>query len=340
MENKTILFVSHKKTQCGIYEFGLNVTEQLQNSSMYKFIRVECSSFYDLAISIKEHKPSAIIYNYHPSVLPWLATKVFPKCFKSNISNIDIPQIGIIHEITQQIADKATNYNRKFIIGNYTTLSNSLFDFYIAPDPTLVPIKSFVFKTGRLVPEYKNNFSLPSKITIGSFGFGTPKKGFERIVELVQKEFDEAIIKFNIPFAEFGDKGGASAKAIAENCRALIIKPNIEIIITHDFQDKKTMLDFLAQNTINVFLYEDVGGRGLSSTIDNALAVQRPIAVSDSIMFRHLFNTEPSVCVNVNSLKNIISNGFAPLKRHFEEYNAKNLLNRYNDIVSSVINQN
>ena len=42
--------------------------------------------------------------------------------------------------------------------------------------------------------------------------------------------------------------------------------------------DKKSMLDFLAQNTINLFLYEDTAGRGLSSTIDNALATLRPKA--------------------------------------------------------------
>ncbi|MFM9910178.1 MAG: hypothetical protein ACKVOW_12550, partial [Chitinophagaceae bacterium] len=227
----------------------------------------------------------------------------------------------------------------EYIMVGYEKLSNSLFDFYLAPDPTLLLKNPFVYKTGRLIPQYQNLFPLPAKTTIGSFGFGTPKKGFEKIVDLVQAEFDEAFIRFNIPFAEFGDKDGTNARLIAEKCKELLKKPGIELVITHDFLEKKSMLDFLAQNTINVFLYEDKGGRGLSSTIDNALAVKRPVAVSNSIMFRHLFDVKPSVCVSRNSLKNIISNGFAPLEKHFEDYSEENILWEYERIINSVLNK-
>lgn len=337
MTNKTILFVSHKKAQCGIYEFGKALTDVLQNSSRYQFVRVECSSLHELKAAIEQHNADAIIYNYYPSVLPWIATKSFPKTFANNIAAINIPQVGIIHEITQQTADTATNYKKKYVIGDYNKLSNSLFDFYIAPDPTLLLKNPLVYKTGRLVPEYQNNFSEPAITTIGSFGFGTPKKGFEKIVELVQKEFDKAVIRFNIPFAAFGDKDGINAKAIAENCKALIKKPGIELKVTHDFQNKGSMLDFLAQNTINVFLYEDTGGRGLSSTIDNVLAVKRPVAVSDSTMFRHLFDVVPSVCVSENSLQKIISNGFTPLQKHFDEFSKENILWEYERIMDAVL---
>jgi SAM-dependent methyltransferase len=337
MLTKNILFVSHKKAQCGVYEFGKSLFEILQRSNHYKFIKAECSSLKELESAIASNKPVAIIYNYHPSVLPWITAKKTPHIFKNNTTSINIPQIGIIHEVTQQIADISTNYKNKFIVGDYAKLSNSLFDFYIAPDPTLLLQNPFVYKTGRLVSDYQNNFPLPQKTTIGSFGFGTPKKGFEKIVDLVQKEFDDAIIRFNIPFAEFGDKDGFNAKAIAEKCKSKISKSGIELIITHDFQDKKAMLDFLAQNTVNVFLYEDTGGRGLSSTIDNALAVKRPIAVSDSVMFRHLFDVKPSICVSNNSLKNIIENGFTPLQKHLEDYSEANILWEYERIVSSVL---
>jgi SAM-dependent methyltransferase/glycosyltransferase involved in cell wall biosynthesis len=337
MNNKNILFVSHKKTECGMYEFGKSVTDVLQKSNQYNFIRVECSSLSELKSAITKHNPAVIIYNYHPSVLPWIATKSFSKTFKNNIASINIPQIGIIHEITQQVADTATPYKKNYIIGEYNKLYNSLFDFYLAPDPTLLLQNPFVYKTGRLVPYYQNNFPLPPKTTVGSFGFGTPKKGFEKIVDLVQNEFDEAIIRLNIPFAAFGDKDGSNAKAIAENCKSRITKSGIELIVTHDFHDKNDMLDFLAQNTVNVFLYEDTGGRGLSSTIDNALAVKRPIAISDSIMFRHLFDLQPSICVSKNSLKSIIENGFTPLQKHLEDYSEASILWEYERIVSSVL---
>jgi SAM-dependent methyltransferase len=337
--NKTVLFVSHKKAKCGVYEFGKSVTDVLQVSKNYQFIRVECSSLDDLQKAIAINVPAAIIYNYYPSVLPWVATRIGPKLYRTNIASIQIPQIGIIHEITQHIADTATNYKKKFILGGVSDLSNSLFDFYITPDPTLLLRNPFVYKTGRLIPSYQNDFPLPSKPVIGSFGFATPKKGFENIVRLVQEEFDEAVIRFNIPAADFGeDKDGAKARGIAEKCKALIVKPGVQIVLTHDFLDAKTMLDFLAKNTVNIFLYEHdaTSGKGLSSAVDNAMAVQRPVAVSDAVMFRHIFDIDPSICVTKNNLKTIIQNGFAPLEKHYNEWNAENLLWEYERIMNAV----
>ena len=67
------------------------------------------------------------------------------------------------------------------------------------------------------------------------------------------------------------------------------------------------------------------------------MAVQRPIAVSDGIMFRHVFDVEPSICVTKNNLKTIIQNGFAPLQKHYNEWNAENLLWEYERILDSVL---
>jgi hypothetical protein len=334
--NKNILFVSHKKAQCGVYEFGKNITDTLQLSKRYQFIRVECSSLAELKASIAQNSPAAVIYNYHPSVLSWLTAKISPKLYKSNIASIQIPQIGIIHEITQHVADTATNYRNNILFSGLSLLSNSLFDFYIAPDPTLLLLNPLVYKTGRFIPSYQNNFPVPSKTVIGSFGFGTPNKGFEKIVQVVQQEYNEAVIRFNIPAADFGDKDCVNAKAIAARCKALINKPGIQLSVTHDYMDNKKMLDFLAQNTINVFFYENKSNRGLSSTVDNAMAVQRPVAVSDDPMFRHVLDAEPSVCITGNNLKTIIRNGFAPLEKHFNEWTAENLCWDYERILDSV----
>jgi SAM-dependent methyltransferase len=333
---KKILFISHKKAQCGVYEFGKSISDVLQHSKNYQFVRAECSSLDELKTAIAENAPDAIIYNYHPSVMPWLVTKITPKLYKSNIASIKIPQIGIIHEVNQEVADNAIAYKNKYFISNKFIFINSLFDFYIAPDPTLILFNDNVYKTGRLTHFYQNKFPIPGKPIIGSFGFGTPNKGFERIVKLVQREFDEAVIRFNISTADFGDEKGVNARNISEKCKTLINKPGIELIVTHDFMDNENMLDFLAQNTINVFLYEDTKSRGVSSTIDYALSVQRPIAVSDSIMFRHLFDSNPSVCITKNNLKTIILNGFAPLQKYYDEWNSENLLWDYERILNSI----
>jgi SAM-dependent methyltransferase len=334
--NKKILFISHKKTRCGVYEFGRSIADVLRQSRQHHFIHVECSSLAELRAAIVENTPDAIIYNYMPSVLPWIISQIAPGIYRNNLVSISIPQIAIIHDVTQHVADTATAYKKGLLVGRPFHSVNSFFDFYIAPDPTLLLRNPLVYKTGRLIPFYQNNNPIPSMPVIGSFGFGSRKKGFEKIVQLVQREFDEADIRFNIPAADFGDKNGAHAKAIADRCKALIYKQGIRLKVTHEFLDNQALLDFLAYNTINVFLYEDKSGRGLSSAVDNAMAVQRPIAVSDSVMFRHVLDTRPSVCVTKNNLKTIIKNGFVPLQKHYNEWTAENLRWEYERILNSI----
>lgn len=337
MTNNTVLFITHKKTQCGVYEFGVNTYNVIKQSTKYNFVHIECDKINDLNDAINVHNPIAIIYNYYPTVMSWVSSNVFFRLFKNNIFNNNILQIGIIHEVTQHVADSATNYRNKWIIGKSKKLINSLFDFYIAPDPTLLLKNPYVFKVGRLIPKYENNFALPQKITIGSFGFGTPNKGFENIVETVQNEFDEAIIKLNIPFAEFGDKDGNNAKQIAQNCKNIINKKNIELIITHEYLNNTEMLDFLAKNTCNVFMYQGASNRGISSVIEQAMAVQRPIAISNNSMFRHISTLKPSILLTENSLTNIIKNGFEPLKSLYNEWQEDTLVWEYERILESAL---
>jgi hypothetical protein len=271
-----ILFVSHKAKQCGVYQYGLNIAQALQHSIRYSFIYAECENAVELQKTIAQKKPSAIIYNYHPATMPWLD--------RETICSLGVINIGTIHEVTQEVADRA---------------STELFDYYIAPDPTLIPNNPIVFKTGRLIPKYQNNYSLPKITTIGSFGFATEGKGFERLIISVQDEFDEAIIRLHIPT---GDFASFSAKDLVRRCQNLIIKPKIQLVITHDFLSQKQLLDFLAQNTLNAFFYEKCQRRGISSVIDYALAVHRPIAITNSTMFRHLlldknFTDYSSICI-------------------------------------------
>jgi hypothetical protein len=158
-------------------------------------------------------------------------------------------------------------------------------------------------------------------------------------VKHVQEEFDEAIIRFNIPFAQFWDPLWKNARAIATNCISLLKKEKIKLIITHDFLKKREMLDFLAKNTINIFLYQNPKweSRWISSVIENALAVQRPICISKSSMFRHITNTKPSICIEDNSIKNIIKNWFLPLEKYHEAWGWEGLAYEYEKIIDSII---
>jgi len=339
MNKKNILFVSHTPKQCGVYEFGKNLFEAIQKSEKYNFVKIEGESKKELDKAISKFNPSAIFYNYHPAVMPWVCTKQTKGLYKNNVSEIEVMQIAMIHEITQKVADNASNRRDKYLQGDPSFQWNSLFDFYVAADPTLLLKNDIVFKTGRLIPSYINKFEEPVIPTFGSFGFGTLNKGFEKIIDKVQDEFDEAVIKINIPFAEFGDTDGNNAKKIAENCRAKINKQGIKLEISHEFLDDAKLLDFLAQNSMNVFLYEDKQDRGISSTLDFALAVNRPIAVSDSIMFRHVQSANPSICVEDSSLKTILKNGVGPLRKFKEEWDQKNMTWEVDRIIDTAIHK-
>ncbi|MEJ7627236.1 MAG: hypothetical protein WKF35_10255 [Ferruginibacter sp.] len=333
---QSILFVTHKPKQCGVYEFGRNIFNAIQNSQRFNFIKAECDSLKDLNDALSKLNPSAIIYNYHPSVMPWLCTKISKGLYHNKIAGINAIQLGIIHEVTQAVADSATAYRNKIVTGPGEKRLNALFDFYIAPDPTLLLKNPYVFKTGRLVLSFiKTDEKKPT--TIGSFGFGTPNKGFEQLVKTVQKEFDEAVIRLNMPAAFYGDADGAKARNIAEQCREILYKPGIKLEITHEFLEDEKLLNFLNGNSMNVFMYQDKSGRGISSTCDFALAVKKPVAVSRCPMFRHILMAQPSVCIEDLPLKQILMNGFAPLEEISKEWTEENIRWDYERIVDVVL---
>lgn len=310
----TILFISHPQALCGVYDFGRAVFDVLRTSRKYQFVFEECRGVEDVRAAARRLSPAAVIYNHHPATIPWLT--------RSTTKRFRVPQIGILHEVTQQIADGA---------------SNDLFDYFIAPDPTLLLRNPIVFKTGRLIPRYDKSLPPLSETTIGSFGFGTPGKGFEALVSRVQQEFDRAVVRLSIPYATFADADGRNARAIADRCRALVTKPGIKLDVSHDFLEKDAVLDFLAGNSLNAFFYEQQNGRGISSAIDYAMAVGRPIAITRSSMFRHIRQATPPVTSEDSTLRQILANGFAPLKRYRDEWNAENLVWDYERILGAVL---
>ncbi|OQW92753.1 MAG: hypothetical protein BWK78_00705 [Thiotrichaceae bacterium IS1] len=312
----TILIVSHKEKQCGIYQYGINITEALQKSECYTFVYAECSHPTELQQAIAKVKPAAIIYNYYPLTMPWLTPQI--------TRSYQVVQLGIMHEVTQEEADQATR---------------ELFDYHLCPDPTLRENNPFVFKTRRLIPSYCNFQNLPNIVTIGSFGFGFSNKGFERLVQMVQAEFDQAKIVLHLPFNDLIDKQGRDhALVTAEKCRRLIYKPGVQLVISHGFLTKPQLLDLLASNTLNAFLYDsDLKHRGISSTIQHALAVQRPLAISKCGMFRHVLSATPSICVEDSSLRQIMENGIAPLVPFYTEWSEANFIADYERILNKVL---
>jgi len=315
-QRDVILLISSKKEYDYIYQCGLNISEALQKSSRYSLVYAECSNPEELRYSVNAANPSAIIYNDYQATMPWL-NKQITKQFHA-------PQLRIMQEVTQSEADKVTN---------------EVFDFHLCPDPNLSENNPLVFRTPRLIPPYINIKKIPDIITIGGLGFGFENDGFEKLIEVVQQEFDRARIILNISALDNDMQLGLRALATDYRCRKLIKKPGIKLTINHKFLSKPNLLNFLANNTINAFFYDTNKDRGISSVIDYALAVQRPIAVTKYGMFRHIANAMPSICIENSTLMQIIKNDIVPLVPFYNDWSEANFIICYEKILDKVLNK-
>lgn len=289
---EVVLFINHKEKQCGVYQYGRRTANILKN-----YVYCEVSSLEELYGFVELHKPTKIIYNYHASTMPWLGRNNMP----------DIKSFGMHHE-----GSKIVDFD-KFIIVDSTFIDDER--NFAVPRPLFENLN--YAKKENTVP------------VISSFGFGFGNKGFGRLVKTVNDQFDEAIIRLHIPFAFYGDNDKQSMQNIYPGCYAEVKKPGIKLIITNDFLTDSELLLFLSESTINVFLYDEMMGRGLSSVIDYALSVNVPIAITKSDMFRHIYNTYPSICVEDRSLKEIISTGAGVLQQYKDKWSNNNLIKNY-----------
>lgn len=306
---ENILFLNHNQQQCGVYQYGKRSSDILKKSKQYNFIYEEINSEIDLLELVLTHEPAGIIYNYHPATMGWLTNNI--------LSSIDhIKHYGLYHE------------------GHETF--NIKFDYYLIIDTTYVDSANMFSVLRPLFENIIPSIISPSVPTIGSFGFGFNNKGFERLVKLVNEEFDEAIIRLQIPFAYYGDRDGNSAREISEKCKRHITKSGIQLHISHEFLSNSEMLQFLSDNTLNAFLYDDMPGRGLSSVIDYALSVDVPIAITNTFMFRHIRHNG-AICIENKSLKEIIESGSSVLNWHKEIWSHENFINKYEQILNKTL---
>jgi len=315
-----VLIVNHDKPACGVYQFGCNLYEALRGQSKrYTFTLADCSDGAAIKSAIERVKPVAVIYNWHPATHPFV-----DKAFTRQMGSPAVPALGFFHEVTALDAEHA---------------GDERFDAWICGDPTLATTNPLIFKSGRPLPAYRNTKPLPAVTTIGTFGFGFTNKGFARLAAMVQEQFDEAIIRMHIPFSAFFDPDGHEARARIGEARAVLTKSGIRIEASHELLSKQGLLDFLAGNSMNAFLYDDMH-RGIASTLDYALAVDRPIAISKSYMFRHVWHATPSILVENRTLPQILKAGTAPLAPYKKAWAGSSLVREYEHILDTVLARN
>lgn len=300
-----ILFINHTQEKCGVYQYGKRLSDILVLDSRYDLFYSEIDSLQEFIYVYDNLNPDIIVYNWHPSTLCWLNNQT-----TLNLKNKK--QLFIYHE---------------------STIPNHLhYDGLIMTDLT-ENINEKKFSIPRPLFEKKIN-SINNQIPkIGSFGFGFQNKGFERICLEVQNNFDLASIHLHITNAFFGDKDSLIANRVIKNCKNLINKEGIKLEITTNFMTNDEILNFLNGNTVNMFLYDNLGGRGLSSTIDYAISVDTPLIVNNSHMFRHLTIDKPNISIDNDNILNILNEGLNPVEHFRKKWSNDNLRNKFIKII-------
>lgn len=309
MSTNNILFINHSEKACGVQQYGKRVAQIFKASKKYNVIYAEPTCSNELCGLIQILKPKATIYNYLPETMPWLNPMIIEKIRASGYTIQGL----IVHNVGYQ----------------------NWFDFYLHQNPHYP-------QNGRnyslLRPLFNSNRLAPFifKPTIGTFGFGSKVKHYDDICGLVNEQFDEAEINMHLTVSHFRPNHEELIE-VKSQCRSRIKKPGITLNFTSDFKDDEEILDFLNGNSVNVFLYNYYPNyNGISSVIDYALSVRRPIAVCKSNMFAHINNVFPSICIEDRTLPEIIDNGIESISRFRDLWSNANFVKHLEGVIDSL----
>lgn len=263
------LFINNKRAQDSIHESGKMVFNCLKLSDKYLLDYIEVNQ------EENRNLPSGYefyFFNYHPSTMAWLDTSKLKK----------LPGL-VITMILEVLPDDP-----------FVMCPDSHFDGYCVLDPTLKSKNKKVFAFPRpldsIIPVER--YTERDTPVIGSFGFATRGKGFQHVVEAVNREFNQAIVKINIPFGDFVPDSEKYANYLGDLCRGKA-KKGIEVIVSHDYMSKIQLINWCSKNTLNCFLY-DRNLPGLAATTDQAIVSGRPLSVSQNDTFRHILSYIPA----------------------------------------------
>jgi len=262
------LFINPAKANCSIYESGLMVYKSLLLSKKYYLDYVEVDEDHHTISTQYDF----YAFNYHYWTMGWLRTK--------SIRSLPGLKITFVLEMAP---------NNPFVLSPERD-----FDAYCVLDPTMNVSDKRVYAFPRPLEVSRKTipYHEPEVPIIGTFGFAAPGKGFELVVDAVNKEFSDAIVRINMPQGTYTEKtfwklhNKNYGEYLTEACHKAA-KAGVKVVVTREYMTKDELINWCGQNTLNCFLY-DRNLPGLSATTDQAIASGRPLAVSNNDTFRHI----------------------------------------------------
>jgi len=305
-----ILIINNPEENCGVHQYGKRFGNIACKSKKYNFIYCEMTSESEFISKISEYKPTAIIYNYLSGTMPWVTGELIHGCRSQGI--------------------------RQYVIVHNSYYGG--FDYYLHQNPYHPHVDDRNFALARPLFEFNSPSTKvldDDTIHIGSFGFGLSCKYIDEICKLINEQLFYKKVQINLHLTEAHFCPNADTIAsIKQECLNSITHDNIKLNMTHNFLTNEEILEFLAKNDLNIFFYEKYQHyNGISSSVDYALSVKKPIAICSSNMFSHIWDAQPSICVENNSLLNIINNGFAPLEEKYNSWTHKKFIHTLETII-------
>ena len=320
-----VLFLNHKKENCGVQQYGLRIYNIIRKSTNYIYIYAEVENANEFNNILKQcDDVIAVIYNYCSGTMDWLNSNTVAKGKKN---------IGIIHEWTSDRFQQASSYFDA--VCNIDPTVGECGKHYSLPRPIFEDINLSHIPSTKTIREFIEYNEGPEVPIFGSFGFGFPNKGHARVIEFIEQRFDRAIIKFVMPEAFFdGNKNRTNSDTVAR-CHQQNKKKGVKLMITHEFFTEDDILKFLSSNTMNIFLYDDLPGNGISSTIDYALSVKRPLGISTSHMFKHILSKE--VCLYWSSVEYCMDKSVEWCNQFLDKYSHENMISKIDHVVDKLV---
>ena len=303
------IFYNSKESLCSIWESGKMCYNALKESNYYNLDYSEEQQLdfsYDFAI-----------FNHHFSVNKWMN--------ESLIQQFNKPTFCIVTEVT--FGD------------NPIGLSPNYFNHYIVLVPTISetekihafcrPLENFDLSN---VDKTSIQYDIPK---IFSFGFATTGKKWSKIVELVQNEYDNAFIHFNIPHGTHipDSVHNEELRKIKTEIYSVIKKQGIAIKISSDNYSKDELIKLCSTKTINCFFYDrqHIYSAGLSAVTDQAISSGRPLFITSDRTFRHIhkyINCYPTI-----GIKEAIEQTQEAVLKMKNDWSQKNFLLKFEKIL-------
>lgn len=331
--NTLFINADSNRPHCSFYESGIASFDALKKHS--EILNIKYSCFHNVTDSdpkynnIKFDDESVlegifdlVIFNYNHVTM-----RYFPS---SAVYNIDIPKIMLSWEINPLIDP----WNTTCYFGD----PHQVFNAMAVPNPILNTNDDRIIKLPRIVPRSILQRHLPMQqepVIISTYGLPSPNKDLEGMVSAVNKEFDNAIIRFHFPDASWNPPDiNSYQKNIFKTCKSLA-KPGITVIESSNYMTEAELIKWLAESDLLMFFYkkerDEAAYGSMPSATDQAISARVPMALTDSICTQHITpytGSYPNL-----SLREIIDRGNSPIQKIYDDWSPKNFASAFDSYI-------